>query len=794
MPSVATAWIDLVPSAAGFAKKLDGELGDVGESAGKKSSKGFLGSLGGAIGGVTKIAAGAVGIVGGLLGGIAIKGGVSRALNIEDAQAKLLGLGNSTETVETVMQNALAAVKGTAFGLGDAATVAAGAVAAGIKPGQDLERTLGLVGDAATIAGTDMGSMGSIFNKVAASGKIQGDVIAQLGDAGIPILQLLAAELGVTAAEVSDMASKGEVDFQTFQNAMEKGLGGAALKSGETFRGAMANTYAALGRIGETVMLPFLDVIKQGFNAAIPLLDSVNAALKPIMSTFGAWLTGVAPAAIAGFVAGMSGIATALSGIKALIVDGDFTGAFREAFNVEEDSPIVGFILNVRQGIIDLVGAIGPMVVAGAALLGSISPLSTVFQSIQPLLPQLLAVFQQLASVVGSTLLTAFTGMLPIVTQLQGVFVSLLTGVLVAVLPTVVQLITMLGQTFSQLLPVLLPIIATLASLAATLISQLAPVFLQLVTAILPPVVAIFGAVLAAILPLVQMIAGLLIPIIQALMPIVVTVFTAIAATITAAMQIIQGVIQVVTGIITGNWSQVWTGIQNIVAGVWEGIKAVISGAINIVFSVIGAVLGLIASAWTAAWDGMTSFISSAWQNIKTAVSLGINDVIGFVSALPGRITGALGNLGGLLLNAGSQIMQGLLDGIVAGFNAVKDFVGGIGSWIADNKGPKAYDLALLVPAGGWIMDGLEKGLEASIPSLQGTLGDVSSTIESGLNVRSAPSFAGATTGSGTGAATTSRAEDMRAALEGMTFAFVPGTDKAMAQFVRTGERKLVRA
>ncbi|NKR80219.1 hypothetical protein GS491_23835 [Rhodococcus hoagii] len=60
--------------------------------------------------------------------------GRGRLTAIEQAQAKLSGLGNSTQSVGKIMDNALASVKGTAFGLGDAATVAASAVAAGIKP------------------------------------------------------------------------------------------------------------------------------------------------------------------------------------------------------------------------------------------------------------------------------------------------------------------------------------------------------------------------------------------------------------------------------------------------------------------------------------------------------------------------------------------------------------------------------------------------------------------------------------------------------------------------------------
>ena len=118
---------------------LSGAAAKAGEVAGRITS-----AIGSAFSTAGKIAGTFAGIVGTVLGGIAIKGGIDRALNIEDAQAKLTGLGHSTEVVTGIMTNATAAVKGTAFGLGEAATTAAGAVAAGIKPGEDLQRVLGL--------------------------------------------------------------------------------------------------------------------------------------------------------------------------------------------------------------------------------------------------------------------------------------------------------------------------------------------------------------------------------------------------------------------------------------------------------------------------------------------------------------------------------------------------------------------------------------------------------------------------------------------------------------------------
>lgn len=58
----------------------------------------------------------------------------------------------------------------------------------------------------------------------------------------------------------------------------------------------------------------------------------------------------------------------------------------------------------------------------------------------------------------------------------------------------------------------------------------------------------------------------------------------------------------------------------------------------------------------------------------------------------------------------------------------------GIGSWIAEHKGPKAYDLKLLVPNGQWIMQGLGEGLQKGLPSVQGILSDVTDSIQTGIN------------------------------------------------------------
>lgn len=343
---LAAAYISLVPSLKGSKREIEKEIAGTGQAAGKSGGNALAAGLRKSM----KVAVGG----GAIFAGIAAKKGLDRLLGIENARASLSGLGHDTKAVDKIMGNALDAVRGTAFGMAEAGKTAASAVAAGVKPGKDLTRTLKLVGDAATIANVDMGSMGAIFNKVAASNKVQMDSINQLHDAGVPALQLIAKELGVTAEEASKMASKGKVDFATFQNAMEKGMGGAALESGKTTTGAWKNMWAAVGRVGANLMSGLFPKLAKGFSGITDWLGPLEEKTKVWGEAMGDVANRYGPKV----AAVLKRVRTGFKGLYDLIVKGDFTSALREAFGWYEDNQIVGFLLKVREGFIRVSGAL----------------------------------------------------------------------------------------------------------------------------------------------------------------------------------------------------------------------------------------------------------------------------------------------------------------------------------------------------------------------------------------------------------------------------------------------------
>lgn len=391
------ATVEVAPSFKGFVSESSKEATRAGNAAAVSFNKsmsagveqpGKFKAMGSAmashVGGAFKIGLGAAGAAGAGLVGTALTKGFQRLTAIDDAKAKLTGLGNSASSVDAIMKNAMASVKGTAFGMGEAATTAAGATAAGVKPGKDLERTLKLTADAATIAGTDMSTMGSIFNKVATSNKIQGDVIAQLSDAGIPVVQMLSKELGVSAEQVVDLASKGKINFAQFQNAMEQGLGGAAASSGKTFSGAMKNFKASLGRVGANLMGGIFPKLAPGLTQITKAMEPLEAKAKLVGNALGEWVSkGVAklPGMVEqvklfgsgisnafktgdviddGFLGKIEGFIGKVKALKNLMIDGDYTGGLRTYFGWEEDSKEVDKLLTIRDkavGVVDTVKA-----------------------------------------------------------------------------------------------------------------------------------------------------------------------------------------------------------------------------------------------------------------------------------------------------------------------------------------------------------------------------------------------------------------------------------------------------
>lgn len=199
-------------------------------------------------------------------------------------------------------------------------------------------------------------------------------------------------------------------------------------------------------------------------------------------------------------------------------------------------------------------------------------------------------------------------------------------------------------------------------------------------------------------------------------------------------------------------WNAVWTGAKTIFVAVFKTIKTVATNVLNGIKTLFKTVFVTIPKLIKNAFMAIVNTISKAFKNLVNAVKNGIAGVMKWVQGLGQKILAAIGNLAGILTAPGRAIMDGFLNGIKGGFGAVKDFVGGIASWIAEHKGPKAKDLKLLVPAGKWIMTGLLEGLDSQRGKLGNLLDDIAADVTGakfGAPIIPQAQLAGAGTGGG---------------------------------------------
>ena len=724
---VGSGQVAIEPVFTGFRAKTNREVDASGSEGGRRFSDAFKSSVRG-IGSIVGKSLLAGGAIAGAIGAISIKGGISKALQIEDATAKMTGLGNSTKTVKTVMANALTAVKGTAFGMGDAANIASTALASGIKPGAEMSKYLTLVADAAATAQVPLGEMGQIMGKVTNSGKVTNDVLNQFGDRGVGVLQMLAREYGVSADAMTEMVSKGKVDAATFNRVLTQNLGGAAKKSGDTTRGAFANMKSAMANFGMALVGGFLPLVKPVFNQVQKIFEGLTSRLKPFATAWADTFQTKAGPAIATFaqkflssVDQVSGSISAFVlafqaggnditssgfngklerlGLTARAVFDEMRGgimAFREAWIANDgdvtSSGFPGFMERAAfftRGLADafakldfssvqgFFASIGPAAgQAGGAFSSigaSLTTLGPAFSAFGEQLPKISAAAAQLGGVALQGLVGALGFLADNVDTIIAWMPAIVAGFVAWRIATSAMSTAMFGLQAAQVAMAPVNLANNILRVTAIRLEQQHAAATGANTAAQNAGMLASsrnGAALAA--SKIAQLAGAA----------ATGVATAAQWAWNAALSAnpIGVVIIAVTALVAALiWFFTQTELgRTIFQSVFQFIQSTVN---NVIQWFTGTLVPTFLSVWAAIQAGLAvvgQFFSATWSNVVSGVSGFVGNILGFFRDLPGRILSTLGNLGSLLLGAGQALIQGFIDGIKGMVGAIGDAVGGV--------------------------------------------------------------------------------------------------------------------
>lgn len=582
------------------------------------------------------------------LGSITLVKGFSRLKGIDQATAKLKGLKFEAQDVEKIMESALTSVKGTAFGMDEAATTAANAVAAGIKPGKDLTKYLTLTGDAAAIAGTSMSEMGSIINKVQTGQKAYTEELNQLSDRGIPIYQWIAKEANISAGEVKDFASDGKISSEMFLAAIEHNIGGAAKEMGKySFTATLDNIWASIGRIGANFldaggkgggffstlkplteqMLSNMDVLEEKAadlgvkfgemfvnfieksKEAIKAYQALDDWQKDLIKSIGIGVVAAGPAVkILGSITTAVGVLTRATGGIITVFGSVFTklGLFKNESN---------FMVKTFPKISSGLKTIGSTV--GTALFGPLKNLGS-------LLTKFIPIPSFLASILGS-----ISAIINPVTLVIGAVATLAGGILY-----------LNNQTGS--------LSNTLSLLKDGIVNFFSVVYTEYIQPAFTAIVEAFSNMLASIKKFWDENGA---QFMQAL---------------SNFFEVAWNLIQPALGFWSGIFGATFNTIVNLVKVAWDTIKGIFSGAFTVLGGLIKVFTGVMTGDWSKAWDGMKDIAKGGWNVIASGIE-------GFANAVLTVISG---------------LASGMQKGIVGAINGVIKAV----NWILDKFGLDGFD------------------------------------------------------------------------------------------------------
>lgn len=250
---------------------------DAADKVGKSFSENII-SLGDKFGSVGKKLT--LGITTPVLGLVSAAGGLTAALGwkrlvgLDTAQAQLKGLGYNVEEVARISDQVTTALEGGMTTMAEGTAIAAGALAAGVDEGKDLERYIKLVGDAAIGANRPVDDMAQIFNRVQGSGKLMTNELNSI-EAGMPgFASAMSESLGVAPEKFREMVTDGKVSSDQFLDVMEDFAGGMAGAYAESWEGMTKNTLAYIGIIGESILGGVFEDGKETLAGFIELLKS----------------------------------------------------------------------------------------------------------------------------------------------------------------------------------------------------------------------------------------------------------------------------------------------------------------------------------------------------------------------------------------------------------------------------------------------------------------------------------------------------------------------------------------
>lgn len=217
----------------------------------------------------------------GLAGGAVLGWGVKLAAEMETAavafEVMIGDAGRAKQLFGELKDFAVA----TPFEFGELRDASRTLLAMGIGV-NDVMRTIKMLGDVSAGTNQPLNEMASLFGQVSVAGRLTGNELRQFNERGIPLMEALSIQMGVSKTQIREMVEAGKIGFADVESAMlsmTQGTGrfaGLMEKQAQTLAGRFStlsdNAKLAAANFG-TALAPALSKL---IEATIPLVESLS--------------------------------------------------------------------------------------------------------------------------------------------------------------------------------------------------------------------------------------------------------------------------------------------------------------------------------------------------------------------------------------------------------------------------------------------------------------------------------------------------------------------------------------
>lgn len=334
-----------------------------GLSEAKQEGGRFSGALG-AVATGAKVVAGAMLVAGTAVAAVGTFG-VKSAAGLESTHAAFTTMLKDTEKASSLMTELNKFAAETPFEFPELADAGKKLLAFGVAS-NDIVPQLTKLGDIASGLGIPLGELSELYGKAKVQGRLYMEDVNQLTGRGIPVIQEFAKQFKVSEGEVRGLVEQGKIGFPELQKAIDGmttsggQFEGGMQRQSKTFSGMISTFQDNLGMFARKLV----GMNNDGTLVEGGIFDKVRGGLEGIITFMDAHgdeiiggITGIVNGMMKGVDAIFKTIAPAFTFLKdaiTLLVTGDYNGDMFANMGIEEDSPIIDVLFNIRDGFIEI--------------------------------------------------------------------------------------------------------------------------------------------------------------------------------------------------------------------------------------------------------------------------------------------------------------------------------------------------------------------------------------------------------------------------------------------------------